>query len=378
LLKDEPSDATIIARTGSVSAAAPDGAPLLLDIGSKVSEGTRITTSGNSFLTLQLADLSRISLPSNTSIELAKLRKAMYTGAPRTELKLVRGKVVSRVSPLNINKGRFEVHTPISVAGVRGTYFRVGYNGKKVANEVIEGNVLTSAPSTPDTRMLNSAKGNIVQVKSIGPAIDLLPAPLLASEPYRQAGAAQFALTPIEGARAFHIQIAQDSEVLSPIAEATGDSTNVTIENIQEGNYFIRVTAIDGLGLEGMPRTMAATIRDRLVPQESATLPAPSVAQSDSREMLLRWNGAPTQKYNIQVARDLDFSWLQFTTTVVGNEIRFPRPSFGTYYTRVQTVNADGSTSPFSFAQTLIVTDQWIINDGHPVRSKDTSRSANR
>jgi hypothetical protein len=117
LLKDEPSEATVIARTGSIKATTGDGTPLQLDIGAKIVEGTRIATSINSFLTLQLPDTSRVSLPSNSSIELAKLRKSQYTGAPRTELKLTRGKVVSRVSPLDVNKGRFEVHTPQSVAG---------------------------------------------------------------------------------------------------------------------------------------------------------------------------------------------------------------------------------------------------------------------
>jgi hypothetical protein len=378
LLKDEPSEATVIARTGSIKATTGDGTPLQLDIGAKIVEGTRIATSINSFLTLQLPDTSRVSLPSNSSIELAKLRKSQYTGAPRTELKLTRGKVVSRVSPLDVNKGRFEVHTPQSVAGVRGTYFRVGLNGTKAANEVIEGHVLVGSQQDPQVRMLNAAKGNIIEGKSIGPAIDLLQPPQLASEPYRQSGAAQFELTQVEGARAFHVQIAQDAEMLNLLAEATGNSNNVSIDNIQEGNYFVRLTAIDKLGLEGLPRTFAATIRNRVKERDDASLPAPSVAQSDAKEMVLRWTGSATQKYNIQVARDLDFSWLQFTTSVIGNEIRFPRPSFGTYYTRVQSVNADGSTGLFSFAQTLIVTDQWIINDGRPVRSKDANRSAGR
>jgi hypothetical protein len=377
LLMDEPSEATVIARTGNIAATNAGGAAINLEIGTKVVEGTRVTTSANSFLTLQLADMSRVSLPSNSGIELARLRKSMYTGAPRTELKLLRGKVVSRVSPLDVNKGRFEVRTPLSVAGVRGTYFRVGLNGNKATNEVLEGHVAVGTTQTPDTRVLNPATGNIIKPQSIGEAIDLLPAPQLAEEPYRQSGAAQLTLTPIAGAHAYHVQIAQDAEMLNILAEATGDTANVAIDNIQEGNYFVRLSAVDKVGLEGLPRTSAVTVRNRET-QDSALQPAPGVAQSDNKEMLLRWSGSATQKYNIQVARDLDFSWLVYTTNVIGNEARFPRPSFGTYYTRVQSVNADGSTNPFSFAQALIVTDQWIINDGHPVRSKEPSRSAGR
>jgi hypothetical protein len=379
MLPDEPSEATVIARSGNVTVNGSDGKPIAVDIGTRLVEGARISTSVNSFLTLQLPDASRVSLPSNSSIELFTLRKAQYTGAPRTELKLTRGKVVSRVSPLNINKGRYEVHTPMSVAGVRGTFFRVGVNDKNASNEVLEGRVAVEAPQTPETRMLDSAKGNIVDARTVGPAIDLLPAPQLSSEPYRQTGAAQFFLTPIAGARAYHVQIAQDAEMLNLLAETTSNSTQASIADIQEGNYFVRVSAIDRFGLEGVPAVYAAAIRNRLPAPAVGTLTPPAVVRSDSKEMILHWNGAENQKYNVQIARDADFSWLQFTTTVNGTEARFPRPAFGTYFARVQRVNADGSTGQFSSPQTLIVTDEWIINDGRSSISKEgNSRGAVR
>jgi hypothetical protein len=370
MLPDQPSEATVIARSGNVTASNGDGTPVSIDIGARLVEGVRITTSANSFLTLQLPDASRISLPSNSSIELSMLRKSLYTGAPRTELKLTRGKVVSRVTPLNTNKGRYEVHTPLSVAGVRGTYFRVGLNDRKVNSEVLEGHVVVGSPQAPETRMLDSMKGNIIDAKTIGPAIDLLSAPQLRSEPYRHAGAAQFALAPVDGARAYHVQLAQDADMLNLVAENTGNA-DIKIDNIPEGNYFLRVSTIDRYGLEGLPAVFATAIRNRNQAPDPFAVAAPAVVRSDRREMVLHWPGAADQKYNVQVARDAEFSWLQFTTTVSGTEARFPRPSFGTYFARVQRVHADGSTSPFSLAQTLIVTDQWIINDGRPAIAKD-------
>jgi hypothetical protein len=379
LLADEPTDATVIARNGSITATTPDGRSITIDIGSKVVEGMRITTAANSFLTLSLADESRISVPSNSNVLLAKLRKSLYTGSPRTEVKLLRGRVVSRVSPLDTNKGRFEVRTPASVAGVRGTHFRVGLNGDKVATEVLSGHVAVGTLQAPEARRLDSEKGNIIASQSVGRAVDLLPAPQLASMPYRQNGNAQFTITPVKGARAYHVQLAQDAETLHMLAESKDNSPEVVLENIAEGNYFAQISAIDELGLEGMPRTLAVTIKNRLAPlKEAAIQPAPSVANNYSKELELRWSGSATQKYNIQVARDLEFSWLLFNSSVTGNEAKLPRPPFGTYFTRVQSVNADGSTNPFSSAQTLIVTDQWIINDGHPLRGKEASRDSGR
>lgn len=378
LLADEPSEATVIARNGTITATAADGSTMMLNIGSRITEGMRITTEANSFLTMSLIDESRVSLPSNSSVLVTKLRKSLYTASPRTEVKLMRGRVVSRVSPLDVNKGRFEVHTPLSVAGVRGTYFRVNLNDQKVATEVLEGRVAVGSPQVPETRILPPAKGNIITRDVVGPAIDLLPPPQFAGMPYRQNEAAKFDIEPVADARAYHVQIAQDGELLNLLAEASSNSNEVVINNIQEGNYFIRIAAIDKFGLEGMPRTMAANIRNRESIKALPTQAAPSVADGNLKELVLRWPGAANQKYNVQVARDQAFSWLLFSTSVTGNEIKLPRPSFGTYFARVQSVNADGSGNPFSFAQTLIVTDQWIINDGHPLRPKEVSRNTSR
>lgn len=378
LLADEPSEATVIARNGTITATAADGSSTILNIGSRVTEGMRITTEANSFLTLSLVDESRVSLPSNSSVLVTKLRKSLYTASPRTEVKLMRGRVVSRVSPLDVNRGRFEVHTPLSVAGVRGTHFRVSINNQKVTTEVLEGRVAVGSPQAPETRMLPLAKGNLITRDVIGPAIDLLPPPQLIGTPYRQDEAAKFNIEPVPDARAYHVQIAQDGELLNLLAEANSNTNEVVINNIQEGNYFVRIAAIDKFGLEGMPRTMAANIRNRESVKALPTQAAPSVADGNFKELVLRWPGSANQKYNVQVARDLEFSWLLFSTSVTGNEIKLPRPSFGTYFARVQSVNADGSSNPFSFAQTLIVTDQWIINDGHPLHPKEVSRNTVR
>lgn len=378
LLANEPAEATIIARTGDITATAADGTPIAIDLGTKVAEGTRISTGNNSFITLSLADASRISLPSNSSVQFARLRKTLYTGSPLTEVKLLRGKVVSRVSPLDVNKGRFEVRTPLSVAGVRGTYFRVGLNGRKTVNEVLEGHVAISSLKTAETRMLNPAKGNVIDRDAVGPAINLLPSPELAKEPYLHAGITQFSLMPVATAQTYHLQIGRDAELLQLLAEAQSKTGNISLDNIKEGNYFVRLSAIDKLGLEGIPRTVAITIRNRAHDGEIPAQAAPSVAQGDDKDLFLQWSGSANKRYKIQVARDPDFSWLLFSKDVTGSKIRFPRPSFGTYFARVQSINADGSINPFSFTQTLLVTDQWIINDGHPLAPKETPRNAAR
>jgi hypothetical protein len=74
----------------------------------------------------------------------------------------------------------------------------------------------------------------------------------------------------------------------------------------------------------------------------------------------------------VQVAHDSGFTWLLFNTTSNAPEATLPRPPFGTYFARVQSINADGSTGPFSKPQAFIVTDRWVMNEGKPVTVKDS------
>lgn len=379
LLLDEPDEGKVIARNGTIVATYPDGSTSTLNVGSRIVEGMVLNTGANSFLTVALPDQSRISIPSNSQAQVALLRKTLYTASPRVEIALQQGSVVSRVSPLQTNKGSYKVRTPVSVAGVRGTEFRVRLVNGEAATEVLDGRVLAALPREADGKLLERAKGNFTGRTALGPITDLLPPPQLAGMPWRLQDRAHFALAPLKSADSYHVQLASDADMLNMIAEASGPAHDIVLDNIQEGSYFARLSAIDTNGLEGMPRTVAVTIRDRRAPPTSLpTQPAPFVASSDPRELVLRWPGSPDGKYNVQVARDSDFSWLTYNTNVTGTEARFPRPAFGTYFARVQHVEADGSASAYSFAQTLIVTDQWIINDGQPLRPNLSSSRSER
>lgn len=379
LLQDEPVEGKVIARTGTVTGTLPDGTNSALNIGSRIVEGMQITTAANSFLTIGLIDQSRVSIPSNSNVRMTTLRKTRYTASPRVELMLQRGRVVSRVSPLETNKGSYKIRTPVSVAGVRGTEFRVRVNDKLVATEVLDGRVLASLTPGSEQRSLPRAKGNITARNNLGPAVDLLASPRLADTPYRDDDGAHFAIAPLAKAISYHIELASDAEMINVIAEGySNTASDVRIDNIASGTYFARLTAMDAIGLEGMPYVTEVILRHRNKPVSQAVQAAPLVATSNPQELVLQWAGTSTDRYNIQVARDSDFSWLTYNAQVIGTQARFPRPAFGTYFARVQKIGMDGSTGAFSHAQTLIVTDQWIINDGQPLQPKPPSTSASR
>ena len=389
LLGDLPSKATVVAMTGSIAATSADGAATRLALGATVLEGAQLETSANSFLTLVLSDQSRISLPSNTRVRLAKLRTARYLNSPRTEVLLLRGQVESRVSPLDANRGRYEVRTPLSVAGVRGTHFRVGFvedsRPSRIATETLEGKVAVAhviAPSGPDGLILTAAKGNITDSGTVGPAVDLLPPPQLKRASGRNGSefpASRIEVQAINGARGYHLQIAADPLALQLLAESRSSGTTLAIANLPDGNYFARLSAIDGLGLEGLTATQPITLRAGAdAAASAAAVAAPYVAGSTDKTVTLRWPHPAGHSVRLQVARDGDFTYLIGARVASTGEAQLPRPAFGTYYARVQLLDASGSVRTSSPAQPFIVTDQWIINDGNPVSVRQSRASADR
>lgn len=382
LLGETPAKATVVAMTGTVTAEAADGATLYLTIGSTVGEGAQIRTSNNSFLTLALTDQSRISVPSNSRLQLSKLRTARYLYRPRTELLLLRGRVESRVSPLEANHGRFEVRTPLSVAGVRGTHFRVGLLGegaaKRIATETLEGRVAVAQAgqsTLPDDIVLTRGKGAITDRKAVGAMVDLLPAPALmpGNGPSKlEYLSAKIPLAAVPGAAAYHLQIARDPEARNLLAENRASVPMLSIAGVPQGQYFAQVSAIDRSGLEGMSSIVPIILmpandgRNSMLKMPSA----PKVAGSDSKTVTLRWTPVAGRAMRVQLARNSDFSALLVNRLSPAGEAQLARPPFGTYYARVEILDESGNVQVSSLAQPVIVTDQWIMNDGEPIAVK--------
>ncbi|MFT5590446.1 MAG: hypothetical protein ACI9ZF_002635 [Bradyrhizobium sp.] len=373
LLPDDPGEARVIMMTGRVTAMGADKRPTVLKVGSHLTEGMQIETSSNSFLTFGLSDASRVSLPSHTRIRLSILRMARYTRSPRTEITVQRGKVESQISPLAPGMGRYEIRTPLAMAGVRGTHFRVGLLADgSTANELLSGAVEISRRTPGPGVTLQAGKGNIVSTGNVGPPVALLEAPQLDSQAILLQGRiAQFKTLTLAGAKAYHLQISNDAKGEDLFAETRSAGNPIQLDSIDAGDFFVRISAIDANGLEGYSRIVPVSLRQGPSPDGVTPRPsAPTVDFSDSKQFQLSWHSPVAAGFNLQVARDARFSWLQFNATSIKPLLLLPRPPFGTYFTRVQIRNSDGSTGPYSAIQSFVVTDQWIIHEGNPMKSQ--------
>lgn len=253
LLRSDLLAARVIAFRG---AATVDGTPPRL--GALVSEGDRIRTGANSYISIALGDGSTVTLPSQSSIRVERLRRIHLTNELDRLFRLEDGRSETRVTPRTNGRDRFEMRTPISVAAVRGTDFRVSLldGGQTSTAEVLEGHVDFSGSGTevilhPDTG------ARFAPGRSIGP-VPLLPAPDILDPAIIQAEPdLAFRIVPLGDAARYRVQVARDAGFLDLMEEVIVDQPQASLPALPNGDYFVRVTAIDANEIEGIPHVVA-------------------------------------------------------------------------------------------------------------------------
>lgn len=263
-LRKERLSARVIAAHGTVESAGRGSAqfaPVAVD--ATLTEGDRLRTGSNAFVTLELSDGTHLSLPPDSQIDLATLRRTVLTGTLERVIDLRRGSVDSEVTHLKKKDDRFQIRSPSVVAGVRGTRFRVNYDKDGRASttvEVLDGRVgvAPSAKRSADT-LVHANFGNVTSASGVvGSPIALLDAPQLANPAKIQDDPqVAFDLVPLGGAQSYHVQIARDAGLYDLFKEVQVSAPRATFADVPDGTYFVRIAAIDSHGLEGQPRIYA-------------------------------------------------------------------------------------------------------------------------
>ncbi|KDB07303.1 FecR protein [Burkholderia sp. lig30] len=261
-LRKERLAAHVIAVAGPAERASGDAyLPLALD--ASLTEGDRVRTGANGFVTLELADGTHMSLPPDSQLVLTMLRRTVLTGTLDRVFELRRGSVDSEVTHLKKRDDRFQIRSPSVVAGVRGTRFRVGYDAAGDAAtrvEVLDGAVGVAGSRHPSGATLVPANFGAIAtaIGAVGAPVPLLGAPALVKpDKVQDEPDVGFDLAPVPDARAYRVQLAHDAGLLDLFSETRTDTPHAAFSNVPDGTYFVRIAAIDGNGLEGQPRTYA-------------------------------------------------------------------------------------------------------------------------
>jgi len=290
-------EATVTAFRGEVRIRR--GAEALpVEIGTAVREGDVVETGKTGFLTLVMPDASLVSLPSVSTVRIARLRAGGDGAAIERRFELVSGRVETRVRPLDRPQARYEIATPVAVAAVRGTRFRMAYTPAELraTEETLEGRVGVSAPGAPE--QLVPANFGTVATRDGGVAapVPLLPAPVLEQPvPVQMDRTVVFRLEPLAGARRYLVEIATDAGFIDRIASLETDSPVAEFEGVPDGTLFVRASAVDARGLVG--RSVVESFERRRIGAPGAGPQAGAPPGGDGRgggdALLFRWPGLP-------------------------------------------------------------------------------------
>ena len=250
-LKTEAANVQVKEVAGDVSyTSAADGQSGLLQSGTLLAGGDRISTGDRGSAVLEYADGSTLLIGNNTRMTLKRVEKFSDSGLANSETQLESGRTENRV----ITHGtRFEISTPSASTAVRGTQFRTSVDRQdtKLSRiEVLAGSVAVDGAGK--SRKVAAGFGTtVMQGAQPAPPTRLLPAPEIESPAdVSRAFPLEIRWLAVTGAEKYRLQVTaegSDTALLDAVTTRTGLSTDA----LHDGRFTLHLRAIDDAGLEG-------------------------------------------------------------------------------------------------------------------------------
>lgn len=348
-IRSNPVAAKIISLTGTVQVKRADTAlSENAEIGTMMNLGDELRTADNSTIAIQFADKSILTLHENSIVHFDHLSAHGTTGMVDSRLNLIQGRMDTKVTPAVGPGSRFEIQTPSAISAVRGTVYRALVNeaGEASNIEVLEGKV---AVAGADQQLLVN-QGFGTQVVSGEPPLpprELLRSPQFADIPDTLTQInSRINWSAVEGAQGYRVEVATAEDFDTLLWQTITERNYAPFPDLADGDYALRVRAIDSIGLEGIDQTTQIQLNAR---------PQPPLALSPSNAQVIRgeapnlsWTDSEeATAYRLEIAADNTFSQPLLDTTVNANE--FKPASFsaiGHYHWRLSSIAADGEVGP--------------------------------
>lgn len=236
-----------------------DGQSQRLRIGDAVREGDILSTPVGCQLALTLDDASSLRLLSGTVTRIKTLQ-ANSLQPPQLELQLQEGRVEGQVPRKRAkDEPSFEIRTSVSLAGIRGTEFRVGFNGQTRHSqlEVLSGRVAALGSADRDETLVKAQQGISIPADGRALPVETLPpaAQLLESLPAPGERAYTLRLRADVEAAKRRVVWAQEANASRLSAESLWPGAEIPVA-VQDGEAsFLRVSGLTASGLEGQGTT---------------------------------------------------------------------------------------------------------------------------
>jgi hypothetical protein len=272
-----------------------------------------------------------------------------------TSLRLERGRIEASIRTAPRGDNRFEVRTPVAVATTRGALFRVTADParRSATLETIEGSVLVADSSGGGS--VNVTGGHGTRLAAGAPPTG--PSPLLAG-PHLWTGIqlveqkrVDIPFSPLAGAVMYRVIITPGDDFARHVVEEIAPAPRVRIAALADGDYFVRVRAIDQMALEGSETIARMRVRVLADPPDLAQPADRGRLYGNSAQLAWRPDAAAIG-YVVQLADDGTFRNRQREWS----DLREPNVAVtglppGNYYWRVASVFKDGSQSRLSAAR---------------------------
>lgn len=349
-LRVQPASAQVVAVIGNAHVQLPGQAQSLpVTPGMILNYGARLSTDANASLTLQFADGSRVLVQDNSQLDLDQMSAYGRTGMVDTRLRLQHGRVSSAVTPMTGVAAHFSVETPSTISSVRGTHFRVAVDADQSQTEVLTGRVDVAGDHAHVLvrKGLGVAVANGTRPTQAQP---LLPTPALrcpalpiSQLPYT------FAWAALDGAKRYRVQMAPNDRFEVLLLNHVTDSPEVSLPDVPDGDYALRVHGIDSSRLEGQDSVCTLHISGH--PQPPLVMEPLSGSKVRDTRPRFRWTqNTQATSYAWQLANDAQFAELLATEPkLTGDNVRAPQTlPYGRYYWRIASRDANGKLGPFS------------------------------
>ena len=321
--------------------------------------GDEITTYDGSVL-IKFADNSILRLSPNSNLIFNRLTRYGKTGMADTRLRLQKGRISTRVTPLNHQGSRYEINTPSAVAAVRGTAFRLMAKNTVTQLEVTEGIVNLSNAS--QSIEVNAGKGASLHTGSSRFVSVDLPKILT---PQSAVNNTNIAVTKTDQlpvtlkwleqkeTTTYFYQLFKESEEGELLDSSFLKKPEIKLNHLTNGTYLVAMRAIDNKGFNGLDHQISVVIGMIAKPATLLNPASNTTLDSDMPEFTWQYN-SKNELSQLQLAKDFDFTELVSTSEYAPDNATLPNDSLlpGEYYWRVQTL-AGGNSIAYSDVRRL-------------------------
>jgi hypothetical protein len=352
LVKQLPAPAKVVLSSGYAGILKADKSIVPVSAGQQLTAGTELVTGEKSKLNIQFADGSIVSMQPNSQLKLDTLSIYSGGGMVDTTLRLQQGKLETEANPAHVQGNKMQIITPTAVAAVRGTKFRVSADDDSITQETLEGKVAliaAGAEVTVDKGYGSLSEGGAAPLQPIL----LLPAPSVANLPVKlDTVPVVFNIPAQDGAVAWLGKVSRDAQFNTIATENVSQGTHLSLNDLPDGKYYLKVRAKDNKGLEGYDATHEFSLNARpFAPQSSAPAQFATVREANP---VLTWSQVEhVNEYLLELARDADFKQMLDSRRVVNTTYKIEKNlEPGQYYWRLASLENEDQ-GPYAAANSF-------------------------